>query len=103
MMLRNGKAGNRQVVPQGWVRDSTTPVVREAADPGDPSFAYRFQWWPLLNSDAYMARGLQGQAIYVDPAADTVVVKLSFFPPGNIDASLETLAFLQAVSRWQVP
>jgi CubicO group peptidase (beta-lactamase class C family) len=103
MMLRNGKAGNRQVVPQGWVRDSTTPVVREAADPGDPSFAYHFQWWPLLNSDAYMARGLQGQVIYIDPAADTVVVKLSSFPPGNLDASLETLAFLQAVSRWRVP
>ena len=103
MMLRNGKAGDRQVIPQAWVKQSTTPDVREAADPEDPSFAYHFQWWPIVNSDAYMARGLQGQVIYVDPGADTVIVKLSSFPPGNREAGLETLAFLQAVSRWQVP
>ena len=50
-----------------------------------------------------MARGLQGQAIYVDPAAETVVVKLSYVPLGNRDAFPETVAFLRAVSRWQVP
>jgi CubicO group peptidase (beta-lactamase class C family) len=81
----------------------SSPVVREAAYPDEPSIAYHFQWWSLVNSGAYMARGLQGQVIYIDPAADTVVVKLSSYPSGNIDAGVETLGFLQAVSRWQVP
>ncbi|HEV7612617.1 MAG TPA: serine hydrolase [Steroidobacteraceae bacterium] len=102
LMLRNGKAGSRQVVPAAWVRESTVPAVRKAVDPDEPSFGYHFQWWPLVDSDAYMARGLQGQAIYIDPSTDTVVVKLSYFPPGNQDAFVETVAFLRAASRWQI-
>jgi CubicO group peptidase (beta-lactamase class C family) len=103
LMLRNGKAASRQVVPQAWVAESTNPQPREAAESDSPLLAYHFQWWPLVQSQAYMARGLQGQVIYVDPSADTVVVKLSYFPPGNTEAGAETLAFLQAASRWQVP
>ena len=72
-------------------------------DPAEPLFGYHFLWWPLVDSSAYMARGLQGQYIYVDPGTDTVVVKLSFVPPGNHDAFTETVAFLQAASRWKVP
>jgi CubicO group peptidase (beta-lactamase class C family) len=103
MMLRNGRAGDRQVVPQAWVDESTKPGEREAVDPAEPLFGYHFLWWPLVDSSAYMARGLQGQYIYVDPGTDTVVVKLSFVPPGNQDAFTETVAFLQAASRWKAP
>ncbi len=101
LMLRNGKAGPRQVVPAAWVRESTAPPVRAAVDPEEPSFGYHYQWWPLVDSTAYMARGLQGQAIYIDPSTDTVIVKLSYFPPGNHDAFVESVAFLRAASRWQ--
>jgi hypothetical protein len=48
-----------------------------------------------------MAIGLQGQYIYIDPATDTVAVKLSYFPPGEQEAENETLTFLRAVSEWQ--
>jgi hypothetical protein len=103
MMLRNGKAGSRQVIPQAWVKESTVPQAREPVQPDNPVLAYHFQWWPLVSSDAYMAIGLQGQTIYIDPAADTVIVKLSSYPPGNAEAGKETFAFLQAASRWQAP
>jgi CubicO group peptidase (beta-lactamase class C family) len=103
MLLQGGRAASRQIIPQGWVAESTQPSAREVADPAEPSFSYHFQWWPLVQSQAFMARGLQGQAIYVDPATQTVVVKLSYFPPGNTEAFRETLAFVQAASRWQVP
>jgi CubicO group peptidase (beta-lactamase class C family) len=103
MMLRNGKAGTRQVIPQAWVKESAVPEVREPAERDNPVLGYHFQWWPLVSSEAYMAIGLQGQTIYIDPAADTVVVKLSSFPPGNAEPFKETLAFLQAASHWQVP
>jgi CubicO group peptidase (beta-lactamase class C family) len=103
MMLENGKAGGRQVVPQAWVKESTVPGAREAVDPAEPQFGYHFLWWPLVDSRAYMARGLQGQTIYIDPGTDTVIVKLSYFPLGNHDAFAESMAFLQAASRWQAP
>jgi len=99
MMLDDGKAGNRQVVAKQWVREST--AARSSA-PIAPSSAlgYQYQWWTIAGTDAYTAIGLQGQYIYVDPDTDTVIVKLSYFPPGNQDAPRETLAFLQAAAKW---
>jgi CubicO group peptidase (beta-lactamase class C family) len=99
MMLRNGKARDRQIVPRAWVAQSTASAGTEPVAPGAP-FGYQYQWWTLVGSDAYLALGLQGQFIYIDPSSDTVVVKLSYFPPGNEQATDETVAFLRAASRW---
>jgi CubicO group peptidase (beta-lactamase class C family) len=99
MMLHNGKANGQQLVPAAWVKQATIPDGTEPTGPGAP-LGYQYQWWTLTNSDAYTAIGLQGQFTYVDPSTNTVVVKLSFFPPGNTDAEDETIAFLRAVSRW---
>jgi CubicO group peptidase (beta-lactamase class C family) len=101
MMLHNGKAKGQQLLPRAWISESTLPdESNEPISPGAP-FGYQYQWWTLTDSDAYIAIGLQGQYIYVDPATNTVVVKLSFFPPGEQRAENETVAFLHAVSKWQ--
>ncbi|OAN58571.1 6-aminohexanoate hydrolase [Sphingomonas sp. TDK1] len=101
MMLDGGKANGRQVVPAAWVKTSTaasTPADPKA--PGAPT-GYAMQWWLLDNSGAYSALGLQGQYIYVDPRSRTVVVKISYFPPGREDsATEETGAFLHAAAAW---
>lgn len=99
MMLRGGKAAARQVIPQDWVRESTTGRDSAPVAPGGP-LGYGYQWWTLVGTDAYTAIGLQGQYIFVDPDTDTVVVKLSYFPPDSTDAGPESIAFLQAASKW---
>jgi len=99
MMLHNGKANGHQLVSPAWVKEATIPDGTEPLGPGSTR-GYQYQWWTLTNSDAYTAIGLQGQFIYVDPSTNTVVVKLSFFPPGNREADEETEAFLRAVSHW---
>ena len=54
------------------------------------------------DSEAYAAIGLQGQYIYVDPPSRTVVVKLSYFPPGDNSAlDAETRAFMSAAAAWK--
>ena len=98
MMLDGGVANGRRIVSGEWVRQSTRPTGGEDARRG----GYGLQWWTLGGSEAYAAIGLQGQYIYVDPATRTVVVKLSYFPPGDNSAlDDETLAFLAAASSWQ--
>jgi CubicO group peptidase (beta-lactamase class C family) len=93
MMLNEGRANGRQIIPAEWVRDSVRPA-------GGPGPGYGYQWW--INPDgSYQALGLQGQFIYVDPASRTVVVKLSYFPPGDTPADEETAAFMSAASKWQ--
>ncbi len=99
MMLDGGMAQGRRVVSTAWVRDSTLPTggAEDTRRGG-----YGLQWWTIGGSDAYAAIGLQGQYVYIDPATRTVVVKLSYFPPGdNTAEDAETLAFLRAAAAWQ--
>jgi CubicO group peptidase (beta-lactamase class C family) len=98
MMLDGGVANGHRIVSADWVQQSTQPLGAEDSQRG----GYGLQWWTIANSDAYAAIGLQGQYIYIDPATRTVVVKLSYFPPGDNSAlDGETLAFLAAASSWQ--
>lgn len=98
MILDGGVADGRRIVSEGWVRESTRPTGDEDARRG----GYGLQWWTIGGSDAYAAIGLQGQYIYIDPATRTVVVKLSYFPPGdNTALESETLAFMRATSAWR--
>lgn len=96
MMLNNGRANGRQIVSPEWVAASTRPSGGTAG----ALSPYGLQWWMLGTGGAYSAIGLQGQYIFVDPASRTVVVKLSYFPPGNATASDETSAFLAAAAAW---
>jgi CubicO group peptidase (beta-lactamase class C family) len=99
MMLHDGKANGHQLVSPAWVKEATIPDGSEPVEPGSTR-GYQYQWWTFTDSDAYTALGLQGQFIYVDPSTNTVVVKLSFFPPSEERADAETEAFLRAVSHW---
>lgn len=70
MFLQKGFWNGRQIVPADWVAAST---AHQAAD----GAGYGFQWWvPVDNADHggdYMARGIYGQYIYVNPAAGVVI------------------------------
>jgi CubicO group peptidase (beta-lactamase class C family) len=80
MMLNMGKANGHQVVPAAWVKKSTVPDKGyEPTSPGAP-FGYQYQWWTVPHSDAYLARGLHNQYIYIDPRHNMVIVKLSYTP-----------------------
>jgi CubicO group peptidase (beta-lactamase class C family) len=101
MMLHNGRAGDRQIVSADWVKESTTPTGPEPVAP-DETQGYHYQWWTLVDSNAYMAIGLQGQFIYIDPDTRTVVVKLSYLPLSNATQGYqESEAFFRAVSGWK--
>ena len=98
MVLNGGVADGRRIVPAEWIRASTQPTGPENGQRG----GYGLQWWTFANTDAFAAIGLQGQYIYIDPSTQTVVVKLSYFPPGDNSAlDGETLAFMAAVSAWK--
>ncbi len=63
--LADGKlADGTAVLPDGWMRESTTP---SAAYPG-----YGYLWW-LGEADAYRAIGIFGQGICIHPEQNVVV------------------------------
>ena len=98
MVLNGGVANGQRIVSEAWIEQSTRPSHPEDNRRG----GYGLQWWTMGGSDAFSAIGLQGQYIYIDPDTETVVVKLSYFPPGdNTVEDGETLAFMAAASQWQ--
>lgn len=58
-----------------------------------PEGSYRSQWWMMPgNSGAFSARGIHGQTIYIDPAAELVIARFGSHPvaagSGNDPVSL---------------
>jgi CubicO group peptidase (beta-lactamase class C family) len=103
MMLDGGEANSRQVLPPAWVEESTRPSTHVEGETGVPGLGYGYFWWTVLGSNAFVALGGGGQFIYVDPATETVIVKLSHVPVGpngDRDATARSLAFFEAASRW---
>ena len=93
MVLDGGEANGHRIVSRQWLAESTRPT-------GGPGPGYGYQWWMGLRPGSFQAMGLQGQYIYIDPASRTVIVKLSYFPPGDREPEEETAAFLDAASAW---
>lgn len=98
MMLNEGKINGKQIVSSDWVRALSKP----AGDESQP-MDYGYQWWTVSKTPAYSAIGLQGQFIFVDPSTDTVIVKLSYFPPEDKEeaAMRETFDFFMTASQWK--
>jgi len=80
MMLRGGALGGERIVPESWVIDSTTPDA-PYLKPEQIGFGYAYQWWiPPGNDGVFMAIGIYGQCIYVNPARRVVIVQTSAWP-----------------------
>ena len=76
MMLSDGLWQGRQVVPERWVRQSTT----QHASDGDMGYGYH--WWATSadGHPAFLAGGYGGQLIEVVPDLDLVVAVLTPIP-----------------------
>lgn len=96
LYCNNGRAGNEQVLPEGWVAAASSPA------PADPQKHYGYQFWlngftdttgvqrlyPEAPPDLICADGFKGQRIIIVPSLQLVVVRLG----GN---SWDEHAFLQ--------
>jgi CubicO group peptidase (beta-lactamase class C family) len=84
MMLQGGTLGEKRVVSSAWVHDSTQPDAPYLKPkPGGPEggYGYAYQWWvPPGNDGVFMALGIYGQCIYINPARHIVIVQTSAWP-----------------------
>ncbi|MBL8341127.1 MAG: serine hydrolase [Rubrivivax sp.] len=80
-----GALAGRQVVPEAVVQDicrqGSAEAFKSGGPPTLPGGAYRNMWWVTNNEHgAYAARGVHGQAIYIDPAAEMVIARFGSHP-----------------------
>lgn len=100
--LDGGVYGGRQIVPSGWLANATRATAPHL-EPGDNpasfwSFGYGYHWWlPEQPRGDYLAIGIWGQYIYVDPVNDVVIVKTSADPEFD-DRDHESVAMFRAIA-----
>jgi CubicO group peptidase (beta-lactamase class C family) len=104
--IRNhGRFNGRQIVPSQFVEE-----VARGGDPAKfkpagyttlPGASYRHQWWITHNAHgAYMARGVHGQGIYIDPKAEMVIARYASHPAaGNAANDPVTLPAYMALAK----
>lgn len=84
LFLNEGMFNGEQIISKNWVEASTIPDGPHV-QPSE-SFGYGYQWWiPKGEQGEYMAMGIYGQYIYINPTTNTVIVKLSANPKYNDD------------------
>lgn len=85
LMRNGGRHNGQQVIPQAVVDDIRAGASREDfAKAGYDllqGWSYRNMWWVTHNPNgAFMARGVYGQALYIDPAAEMVIARFASYP-----------------------
>ncbi|MDO9092721.1 MAG: serine hydrolase [Rubrivivax sp.] len=84
----SGRSGGRQVIPEN--------VIAEIRKGGDiekfkangqamrSGYSYHNQWWiPHDRDGTFEMKGLNGQHMHINPAAELVIIKLSSHPAGD--------------------
>lgn len=83
MLARDGKVGDRQVVPLEYLRDATDAARQPPAfapRAATPSFGYGYQFWLApLGERTFAFQGVHGQAIFVQPASGIVMVQTAVY------------------------
>jgi CubicO group peptidase (beta-lactamase class C family) len=104
-MRLGGRFNGQQIVPASVVaRIAAGASKADFAKAGYktlPGWSYKSQWWVSHNPHgAYMARGIHGQAIYIDPKAEMVIVRFASNPKaGNANFDDISLPAYQAIAE----
>jgi CubicO group peptidase (beta-lactamase class C family) len=105
LLLQDGRRDGEQIVPAAAIAR-----IRAGGDTGAfakagysllPGWSYRGMWWISNNAHgAYMARGVHGQALYIDPAAKVVIARFGSHPTASNSANdPTTLPAFEAVAN----
>lgn len=74
-VMQDGVVDGKRVLPPGWVREGGIPRTV-----GGKRVDYGYMWWPVpaadgsFADDAFSARGIFGQFIYINPREEVVIV-----------------------------
>ena len=108
LMLNGGEVNGHRLFPHEVVESIRVGGDKKAfAKAGYNTLeggSYRSMWWVLHNKHgAFVARGVHGQTIYVDPSAEMVIVRFASFPTAkNAKIDPTSLPAYQAVAEYLI-
>jgi len=71
LYLNKGNWNGKQIVSESWVNQSTKIDTTKGS-----VWNYQYQWWLPTKKGDYMAEGILGQYIYVNPTKNLIIVRL---------------------------
>lgn len=85
LYLHEGNWNGEQLLPRDWIRDSLD-ISADYSKPGANNDGYNaigfgYQWWvPEGDQGEFMAIGVYGQFLYVNPEQNVIIVKVNADP-----------------------
>jgi len=108
LMLQDGVWNGQRLLPEGWVKYSSTATATAPKSQygahfwlnAQPSDSAKESRWPSAPNDIYYMGGYQGQFVIIVPSHDLVIVRLGFTYPKS-DAGMEDLivSVIEALSK----
>ena len=105
LYLNEGSYNGQQILPREWVRDSLD-VSADYSKPGANNdgynaIGYGYQWWvPEGEQGEFMAIGVYGQFIYVNPTSRVIIVKVNADPNFmSENYELKHVAFFRTIAE----
>jgi CubicO group peptidase (beta-lactamase class C family) len=91
LYLNKGNWNGKQIVSQKWVEESIKVDTTQGS-----AKRYQYQWWlPSIEGD-FMAEGILGQYVYVNPIENTVIVRM-----GKKNGGVDWSDFLRHLSLYK--
>lgn len=106
LLLDGGMAAGQSLIPQKAIDSIRAGGDKAAFEKAGyallKGWSYRAMWWVSHNANgAFMARGVHGQAIYIDPTADMVIARFASHPvAGNAANDPTSLPAYEALARY---
>ncbi|MBC9247083.1 serine hydrolase [Paracoccus sp. 11-3] len=97
--LDGGVIGGESILPDGWTDTAGLPVTLSGGDTAE----YGLMWWPGWTEDsiadkAYLAIGIQGQNIYINPTERVVIAMTSAQPEPLGKEPVDPLVMFDAIT-----
>lgn len=97
--LDGGVIDGASILPDGWTDMAGLPVTLSGGD----TVEYGWMWWPAwteqsITDKAYLAIGIQGQNIYINPARRVVIAMTAAQPEPLRKEPLDPLVMFDAIT-----
>jgi len=99
-VMNHGIVGEEKILPEDWISEAGTSKII-----GGKKVNYGYMWWipdasaNPVHEGAFLARGIFGQSIYINPAANVVAVVWSARPKPTGTDTVNDEDFYAAVVR----
>jgi CubicO group peptidase (beta-lactamase class C family) len=97
LMLNQGRVADRQVVPQAWIAQMTA-LRRDKPQPAQAPFYGLQVWIPQAAGGRSFAWGTNGQNIFIDPVAKTVIVHTGNSPDAEFNGNAHLFPLRDAIA-----